>query len=117
MVRLVLSSSRYRHGAARLAAVLRKRSHFLRRQMAELARLQRTQFQKSDPHPLQLLHQPPEMLEHQPDLILAAFGQPHLVPRVLRAIDQLQAGRRGAPPAQRHALAELLLLLGRSAAR
>jgi hypothetical protein len=55
--------------------------------MAKLAGLQRSQFQKTDFHAPQLLHQPPEMSEHQPDLVLASFDEPHFIPGIIGLAD------------------------------
>src|SRR5260370_4058714 len=59
-------------------------------QMPEFARLERTQLQKSDPHPLQFLHQPAAVFEHDTDLIFATFNQANFVPWIFRAPHQLQ---------------------------
>src|SRR5205807_4302196 len=80
-------------------------------QMPKFTRLERTQFQEADPHPLQLLHQSPAMLEHDADLILAPFDQPDLIPGILRTPDQFQSGRRRHASLHGNAVPKLLLLL------
>src|SRR5690242_799977 len=81
--------------------------------MAELTRLEGAQIQRSDAYPLEFLHQETEVPEHIPDLAVAAFDEPHLIPRILGAPRQLEARRGSAPAAQRHSLAELLFLVAR----
>src|SRR5260370_29603547 len=82
-------------------------------QMPELARLEWTQLQKSNPHPLQFLHQPAAVFEHHPDLVLATFNQANFVPRIFRAPHQLQPGGRGHAALHRDTASELFLLLRR----
>ena len=77
--------------------------HFGRREMAKLSRLERSQLQKSDFDAPQLLHQSPKMFEHEADLILPPFDQPHFVPGISAALGS--ASGRPAPfvyrPAER----------------
>ena len=52
------------------------------------------ELQETDFHAAQLLHQPPEVLEHFPDLILAAFRDFYLIPGIGARFDQLDLRRR-----------------------
>ena len=55
--------------------------------------------QRADAHAPQFLHQMAEMLEHDADLLVAAFDQLDFVPGIVAAADQPQTGWRGAPSA------------------
>src|SRR5690242_2200664 len=86
-------------------------SHFLTSQRSIRARLQSGQFQEADPGTLQLLDKKAEVLEHDADLVLTAFGDRHLIPRVFSGSNQAQARRSGPPPMHGNALSELHLLV------
>ena len=66
-------------------------------------RFQRAQFDGADAHAPQFFHQPSEMFEHDADLLVAAFDQPHFVPGIIAAANQLQIRRSGAAAAERNA--------------
>src|SRR5579862_5016280 len=80
-------------------------------EMPELPRFQRTQIHRADFHALEFFHQQAEVFEHHSDLIFAAFEEPDLIPGILRAVCELEAGGRGAPSLDRDSLAEGLFLL------
>src|SRR5688500_15137990 len=86
---------------------------FFSRQRSPMCRRQRTQFQKGNLYPPQLLHHQSEGLEHQPDLILPPLDQLDLIPRILSALEHFQLRWSGAPPVYRNALAKFLFLLCR----
>src|SRR6266850_2115836 len=65
--------------------------HFFRRQRAPAAGRQ-IEFQERNLHAPQLLHQPAEIFEHDPDLILAALRNAHLIPRIGAGLNQFQLG-------------------------
>jgi len=71
--------------------------NFLFRKIAKLAGLQRSQLQRADPDPSQLLDQPAEMFEHQADLVVPAFVQADFVPGIVAFTNELQPGRQGTP--------------------
>src|SRR5579862_7513716 len=81
--------------------------------MPKLSRLERSKLQKTNPHAPQLLHQPSKVFEHETNLVLTSFNEPHFIPRIFGAPDELDARGRGRFTAQVHTLAELGLL-GRS---
>src|SRR5689334_16021141 len=80
------------------------------------SRLERSQIQESDLYPLQLLHKPVEMFEHDTNLVLSSFHQPHFVPGIIAFTYQFDSGWRGAAAMHRDPGAKLLLLLGRKRA-
>ena len=84
---------------------------FVRLQVPPHARRQPAEGQKSDLYAPQLFHQAMEMLEHDTNLVLAAFHQPDFVPRVVGLLDELDLGRRRAASAQRDARPERFHLL------
>jgi len=96
-----------RHGFLRAALGLRLAAadqllevlDLFRTQIPPHPRRQSAQGQEPDFHAPQLLHQAVEMREHDADLVLAAFHQPHFVPRVDGLLDQLDLGRSRSPPA------------------
>jgi hypothetical protein len=47
--------------------------HLRRREIAELARVEAPEFQKTDPDPAELFDQPAEVFEHHADLLVAPF--------------------------------------------
>jgi len=53
-----------------------------------------------------------EMLEHDADLLVAAFDELHFVPGVIAAADQPYGRGRGALAAERDAGAKLLFFFG-----
>src|SRR5271165_597023 len=55
------------------------------------------QLEKSDLDPPQLLHQPPEVLEHHTDLVLAALRNANLIPWIHAGLDEFQFGGRRLP--------------------
>src|SRR5258708_3587461 len=81
-------------------------------QITKLTRLQGSQVERSDLYALELLHQPPGMFEHEPDLVLAALEEPHFIPGICRAMRQAQARGRRAAALNRQAVAKSLFLLG-----
>jgi len=81
-----------------------------RLQMTELLRLD-VQGKESDPHTLQFLDEQSEVLEHQPDLILASFDQLDFVPGILGAREKLQPRLRRPAAVNRNACAEFFFLL------
>src|ERR1019366_5007030 len=88
---------RNENAVARLAGGdLHQLLHFLGRKQPELARLQRSQFHRADLHTPQLFDQMPEVLEHDPDLLIAPLNEPHLIPGIIAAADQAQSGGRRA---------------------
>src|ERR1051326_1220985 len=70
--------------------------HLVFGQVSELSGFQRPQLDGPDPYASQFLHQAPEMLEHETDLLIAPLEQPHLIPGVLGVADQPQASRQRA---------------------
>ena len=79
-------------------------------ELLHLASCQRTktsrcqvEFEEADLHAPQLFDQFAEVLEHHANLILAAFGKPHLIPGILTRFDELNVRRRGAASMQRNA--------------
>src|SRR5690348_5123588 len=79
---------------------------FFEIEISILSRLQRPQLDRSDPHPLELLDQPAEMFEHQPDLVFSAFHQPHFIPGILGAVVEREARGSRAATFERNAVAK-----------
>ena len=65
------------------------------------------EFEETDLHAAQFLHQTSKMFEHHADLILAAFLEFHFVPRIVARLDQLDQRGRGLLAADRDAGCEL----------
>src|SRR5436309_1588279 len=53
-----------------------------RGEKSQFAALQGFQFQKTDLHPPELFDQPPEVLEHDANLVLPAFHKPDFIPGI-----------------------------------
>ena len=69
-------------------------SHFFIREETELAGLQSSQIDRADADATQFLHQMPEMLEHDADLLVAPLNQLHFIPRIIAPPDQPYRSRR-----------------------
>src|SRR5580700_7461057 len=84
--------------------------------MPEFTRLQRAKLDISNSHPPEFLDEPPEMFEHDPNLLVTPFDELDFVPGIFAAAIKPKPGGSGTTPAEGDPGAEPLFVFRRKIA-